>query len=129
MRRLEDPNTGRLIEDLQVPISDYYQEEAKQIAGLVGDGLYTPMHLLDGVHPISQDNLPEMYLNGNWRPSLTITGVDGIPPTAKAGNVIRASTTVKVSIRLPPTLDANKARAIIEPLLTTDVPYGAHVQL
>jgi len=85
------------------------------------------MHLLDGVHPISQDNLPEMYLNGNWRPSLTITGVDGIPPTAKAGNVIRASTTVKVSIRLPPTMDAEKAKAIIVPLMTTDVPYGAHV--
>jgi len=87
------------------------------------------MKLLEGVTPINLDNLPEMYLNGTWRPSLTITGVDGLPPTSKAGNVIRKSTTVKVSIRLPPTMDCDKAKEIVLSKLSGDAPYGAKVTL
>jgi len=109
IRRIEDPETGKVIDDLHVKIPDYFYEEAKTVAALSGDKLYSDFHLHDGVSPISKENLPELYLNGTWRPSVTITGVDGLPPTTKAGNVIWKSTTVKVSVRLPPTLDGAKA--------------------
>lgn len=79
--------------------------------------------------PISKEDVANMYLNGRWRPSLTIVGVDGLPPTTKAGNVIRKSTTVKVSIRLPPTMDTEKAREIILSKLSVDPPYGAKITI
>lgn len=88
IRRLEDPETGKVIDDFHVPIPDYFFEEAKQVAELVGDKLYSDFHLHEGVTPISKEDVANMYLNGRWRPSLTIVGVDGLPPTTKAGNVI-----------------------------------------
>lgn len=129
LKRLEDTETGKVIDDLHVEIPQYFFEEAKQVAALSGDKLFSDYHLLDGVSPISKDDLPNLYLNGTWRPSLTITGVDDIPPTTKAGNVIRKSTTVKVSVRLPPTLDGKKAEQIIKDKLSGDAPYGAKVTL
>jgi len=40
---------------------------------------------------------------------MSYIGIDGMPLTAEAGNVMRAETALKVSIRLPPTLDSKKA--------------------
>ncbi len=104
-----------------------FHEEAKFVSGLVGDDLWKNYHLLDSVSPLKKDDLADMYLNVNWRASLTVTGVDGLPPTSKAGNVLRKSTKVMVSIRLPPTVDSSKAFEICKEKLTTDVPYGAKV--
>lgn len=44
-----------------------------------------------------------------WYPQLACIGIDGIPSTEEAGNVMRVETVLKISIRLPPTLDSKKA--------------------
>ena len=49
-------------------------------------------------------------LNRTWRPQLAVTGIEGLPPPGNAGNVLLPFTTAKLSLRLPPTLDANAAR-------------------
>ncbi len=66
-------------------------------------------------------------LHRTWKPTLTVTGIDGLPPTDKAGNVLRPETTVKMSIRLPPTLDPKVAEEAVTRILTKDPPYGAQV--
>jgi len=66
-------------------------------------------------------------LNRTWRPSLAITGVEGIPPLQSAGNVLRPYTTVKISFRIPPRLDPAKATAALKAVLEKDPPYGAKV--
>lgn len=68
-----------------------------------------------------------MYLNNTWTANLSITGADGLPPVATAGNVVRASTSVRLSYRLPPSMDPKKATAAIKEKLTTDVPYNAKI--
>src|SRR3546814_20589506 len=60
------------------------------------------------MRPMS-DDLTELVLNRTWRPALSITGMDRIPPLASAGNVLRPQTAVKQSLRLPPTLDGQRA--------------------
>ena len=76
---------------------------------------------------MNHDNLPEMYLDNTWRANMSITGVGGMPDIGIAGNVIRASTSLKLSIRLPPSANpAECERKVIE-LLTTNVPYNAKV--
>ena len=129
--RLEDPQTGEVVKDLHVEIPDYFLEEAKQIAEHQGELLYKGFGTaIPTLEPINKENYAEMYLNGRWRPCLTVTGIDDIPPTTKAGNVIRKSTTVKISIRLPPLLNSDKAYEIIRDILLKDpIPYGAKVTI
>ena len=50
------------------------------------------------------------------------------PPTGRAGNVLRPSTTLKLSFRLPPTCDHEAALAAIEQALLADPPNGATVR-
>ena len=69
----------------------------------------------------------EQLLARTWHPTLSVTGADGIPPTAVAGNVLRPFTRLTLSFRLPPTVDPGAAMAAIERALTTDPPYGARV--
>jgi acetylornithine deacetylase/succinyl-diaminopimelate desuccinylase-like protein len=64
-----------------------------------------------------------------WQPSLEIVGIDGAPPPGEAGNVLRPSTAVKLSVRIPPTADAAVAAESLERRLTADPPYGAQVTL
>ena len=72
-------------------------------------------------------DLTELVLNRTWRPALSVTGVDGIPSLANAGNVLRPHTAVKLSLRLPPTLDPKKATEILQRVLTENPPYRAKV--
>jgi acetylornithine deacetylase/succinyl-diaminopimelate desuccinylase-like protein len=68
-------------------------------------------------------------LNRTWRPALSLTGIDGIPPLSSAGNVLRPHTAVKLSLRLPPTVDGKRAGELLQELLLRDPPNGAHVSL
>ncbi len=76
-------------------------------------------------YAIHDDGLKGMYLNNVWRPNLSITGIDGIPSIALAGNVLRSHTSVRLSMRLPPIFDPNEALKIMKQKMTTDVPYDA----
>jgi acetylornithine deacetylase/succinyl-diaminopimelate desuccinylase-like protein len=69
----------------------------------------------------------EALLNNTWRPALAVTGVDGIPALADAGNVLRPQTSLKLSLRLPPTADAARAGRRVKEVLEADPPYGARV--
>jgi acetylornithine deacetylase/succinyl-diaminopimelate desuccinylase-like protein len=50
-----------------------------------------------------------------------------MPPLANAGNVLRPYTAVKLSVRLPPGVDAAKAVSTLKTALEKDPPYGAKV--
>ncbi|MGH8124767.1 MAG: peptidase M20, partial [Rhodanobacteraceae bacterium] len=80
----------------------------------------------DGMRPATGDKV-ELILNRTWRPQLAITGAGGLPAISSAGNVLRPSTSLKLSLRLPPTVDAEQARGFVARLLEADPPYGARV--
>ena len=56
-----------------------------------------------------------------------VVGADGLPASIEAGAVLRPFTTLKLAIRLPPTVDAEVAGAAVARAFTTDTPYGAEV--
>jgi acetylornithine deacetylase/succinyl-diaminopimelate desuccinylase-like protein len=68
-----------------------------------------------------------MLLNRTWRPALSITGIDGVPSLSDAGNVLRPMTAAKISLRIPPGVDADHATASLKEILERDPPYGASV--
>ncbi|CDW83647.1 peptidase m20 [Stylonychia lemnae] len=127
LNRLDNCDTGRVTEDLQVPVPDFKQQEADSLSEKYGDKLFKKYNLNEGVQYINEDNIPELYLNKVWRPNLSITGAEGLPPIAAAGNVLRPKTTIRCSMRLCPAFDAHEAEKIITNKLTTDVPYNAKV--
>ena len=81
--------------------SDRY-EQAHFIAKEFGENLYQSYPWHNKMNSTSLNPLTA-YLNKCWKPTLTVTGCDGLPTLEKAGNVLRPFTTVKLSIRLPPT--------------------------
>merc|ERR1711903_329808 len=53
----------------------------------------------------------------------------GLPPISKSGNVVRSETGARISMRLPPTMDPQKAEKVIREKLTSDPPYNAEVKI
>ena len=76
---------------------------------------------------MDQDDVQQMYLNNTWRANVSITGADGLPPTAKGGNVIRQGTGVRVSMRLPPNAKSAEVHEAMRKKLTENVPYNCKV--
>jgi acetylornithine deacetylase/succinyl-diaminopimelate desuccinylase-like protein len=128
LSRLEDEASGTiLIEDLQVEIPGERLQQARRAAEVLGNDVFDKFPFLPGMVPMASD-LTEMILNRTWRPMLSVTGVDGMPPLSNAGNVLRPYTAVKLSLRLPPTLDPRRASDLLRQVLTRDPPYGATVE-
>ena len=126
--RLEDQATGTIrIDDLFVEIPAERVEQAHRVAEVLGDEVFDKFPFLSGMTPVARD-LTELVLNRTWRPALAITGVDGLPALGSAGNVLRPTTAVKVSLRLPPTLDGETAGRTLSRLLLDAPPYGARVE-
>ena len=78
------------------------------------------------VQPATRDPV-ELILNRTWRAALAVVGADGLPPIATAGNVQRPYTALKLSLRLPPSVNADDAAETLKQILETDVPYQANV--
>ena len=74
------------------------------------------------------ENNFERLLNRTWRPALSVTGADGLPPLASAGNVLRPHTSLKLSMRLPPTVNGDEATRRMKQTLEENPPQGAKVQ-
>jgi acetylornithine deacetylase/succinyl-diaminopimelate desuccinylase-like protein len=125
--RLEDERTGEiLVRECHVEVPPDRLAEVRAVAAVLGDELWDKFPYVVGMGPATQDPV-EALLNNTWRPSLAVTGADGMPPLADAGNVLRPHTSVKLSLRLPPTADATRAVARVKAALEADPPYGARV--
>jgi acetylornithine deacetylase/succinyl-diaminopimelate desuccinylase-like protein len=133
--RLEDSATGRLLPaqfHVEVPADRLRQAQAT--AALLGDELYKRFpwahHDCSGATlvtlPMTQDPL-QALLQRTWAPTLSVTGAEGLPAFKDAGNVLRPSTAFKLSLRLPPLVDAAQAVQDLKALLEDNAPYQAKV--
>ena len=128
LSRLEDEASGAIRPAAlyaQVPAERV--EQAKRAAAALGDNTYTKFPFAGGTGPMADDPT-ELVLNRTWRPQLALTGIEGLPQPGDAGNVLLPYTTAKLSLRLPPTLDAEAAGGTLKKLLEEDPPYGAQIE-
>ncbi|HEY1034345.1 MAG TPA: M20 family metallopeptidase [Pseudoxanthomonas sp.] len=129
LSRLEDEQTGRILpEGLQVEIPADRLAQAQEAARVLDTAVFDKFPFLPGMTPMA-DDLAQLVLNRTWRPALSVTGVEGMPPLSSAGNVLRPYTSVKLSLRLPPTLEGKQAGQLLKDLLEKDPPNGAQVSL
>ncbi len=133
--RLEDSATGRLLPGLfhcEVPAERLAQ--ARATANILGDEVYKrfPWAHYDcggatqSVLPTTTDPL-QALLNRTWMPTLSVTGAEGFPAMKDAGNVLRPYTAFKLSLRLPPLVEAATAVQALKTLLEDNAPYQAKV--
>ncbi len=133
--RLEDSATGRLLPasfHCEVPADRLIQ--AKATAAILGDEVYKrfPWAHYDCAGastfalPTTTDPV-QALLNRTWTPTLSVTGADGFPEMQNAGNVLRPYTAFKLSLRLPPLVDAGAAVQELKTLLEDNAPYQARV--
>jgi acetylornithine deacetylase/succinyl-diaminopimelate desuccinylase-like protein len=133
--RLEDSATGRLLPaafHCEVPPERLAQAQAT--AAILGDAVHQNFpwaHYDCGgdqrfALPTTTDPLQGL-LNRTWAPTLSVVGVDGFPDMKDAGNVLRPYTAFKLSLRLPPLVDAETAVQQLKSLLEDNAPYQAQV--
>ncbi len=130
--RLEDSATGRLLPasfHCEIPADRI--EQSRATAQILGDEVWKRFPWACGADggpalPTTTDPL-QALLNRTWKPTLSVTGADGLPELKNAGNVLRPYTTFKLSLRLPPLIDGNEAAAKLKALLEDNAPYNAKV--
>ncbi|MBT7950796.1 MAG: M20/M25/M40 family metallo-hydrolase [Gammaproteobacteria bacterium] len=125
--RIDEPHSGIVAaNEFNVQIPRQRIQQAEIAAEVLQEEVYAKFPFIDEAQPASAD-LVELVLNRTWRPALAVTGADGLPTIDNAGNVLRPLTSVKLSLRLPPTCDAKIATQKLKDLLENDPPYGAKV--
>jgi acetylornithine deacetylase/succinyl-diaminopimelate desuccinylase-like protein len=129
--RIEDSATGEiLLPELRVEPPAGARAAAEEMVRFEADAAGGPgpgLPVVDGLRLLGTDEA-DRALRVAWSGSVAVTGADGLPPTADAGNVLRPSTSVKLAVRLPPTCDAERAAGALARTLTADPPHGAEVE-
>ncbi|MDN4017690.1 M20/M25/M40 family metallo-hydrolase [Zwartia panacis] len=133
--RLEDSETGRLLpKSFHCEIPAERLAQAQATAEILGDAIYKRFpwahHDCGGSSlvalPTTLDPV-EALIRRTWKPTLSVTGAEGFPALKDAGNVLRPYTAFKLSLRLPPLIDAAAAVAELKKLLEDNAPYQAKV--
>jgi len=125
--RIEDAYTGRvLIESSHVEIPQDRRNEAKAMAEVTGYDPQSSFPFVAGARPTTNDPASAILAH-DWAPAMSYVAADGLPPLAAGGNVLRPRTSLKLSLRIPPTADSSAVREELTQMLTDDPPYGAKV--
>ena len=129
LSKLEDETTGEvLLDELHTKIPEHRIKETQTLVSILGDEVVKEFPWKNKMKPSTNDKV-EGVLRRTWKPALSIVGSDGLPSTANAGNVLRPYTTLQLSMRIPPMVDAQEAKSAIEKGLNENIPYDATVEL
>ncbi len=130
--RLEDAKTGELLPGsfhCEMPADRLAQ--ARATAEILGDEVWKRFPWAcgaDGTPALPTTTDPtQALINRTWKPTLSVTGAEGFPELKNAGNVLRPYTAFKLSLRLPPLVDGNRAAGELKALLEDNAPYNAKV--
>ena len=132
--RIDDSKTGHVIPTIMhSPIPAERVTQAQQAATILGDSIWKRFPWatccagpITFVQPTTKDPV-ELILNRTWRASLSVVGAAGLPLPENAGNVLRPYTELKLSLRLPPTVDAEAAATALKNTLENEPPHQAAV--
>lgn len=129
LSRIEDERTGEILlpaASASVPAAE--QAALQELAGELGRAVVDELPTVPGLELLGEGPA-DWLVRRAWAPALAVIGMDGVPSVADGGNVLRPSTTAKISLRLPPTVDATAAVTALVAVLTADPPHGARVRV
>ncbi|MEZ0470767.1 M20/M25/M40 family metallo-hydrolase [Luteimonas salinilitoris] len=123
LSRIEDPASGEIVPSFHVSIPEARTAQAARAGAALGADVHRQLPLHGATKPVA-DDAETLLLNRAWRPQLAVIGIDGLPGVASAAAVMQPATSLKLSLRLPPTLDPRAAARQLKALLESDPPYG-----
>jgi acetylornithine deacetylase/succinyl-diaminopimelate desuccinylase-like protein len=130
LSRLEDESSGDILppalyaKDFLGTRRDAAREAGKSLGRA---GMIDCFPFIGATQPVSDDNAL-LAENRWWKPQLEVIGATGLPPSQTAGNVLRPSTTLTLSLRLPPTVDKSEAEDCLRKVfLEKPAPHSAQV--
>ena len=127
LNRIEDEETGNIrLNDLIVDIPTDRDQQAQKAASVLSDEFLADLPFVSDAKAESS-SISELVLRRTWRAALSVVGCDGIPAIANAGNVTLPTLSAKLSLRLPPTCDAQQAALELKKVLERDPPYQAKI--
>jgi acetylornithine deacetylase/succinyl-diaminopimelate desuccinylase-like protein len=127
--RLEDATTGEVaVPGCQVEVPAGRLAEISQVAAEFGDDAVGHFPTLPGLELMGAEAQSRL-VRLTWRAALEVTGAAGLPAIEAAGNVLRPSSALKISLRIPPTADAAAVGQVLGEILTDRPPSGAAVSL
>lgn len=127
LSRIEDIETGRvLLPELWTEIPQERKDQIVTAASVLGPDWLARFPFVDGAKPVTADVAAAIQAH-TWEPALSVTGASGFPSSDRAGNVLRPFTELKLSMRLPPGVDAVAASEAMKVALESNPPYGAKV--
>ena len=127
--RIENSATGAIIDpafNCNIPAERQMQLEAA--ARLLAEKVTDNFPWASRTQPRHQ-SIAENLLAQAWQPQLAVIGAEGLPSLQEAGNVLRPETAVRLSIRIPPCVNPEKALSRLKEKLTENVPYNAEVSI
>jgi acetylornithine deacetylase/succinyl-diaminopimelate desuccinylase-like protein len=125
--RIEDPVTGDItLDTTRTEVPAHLRADAATVVGELGDVAGADLPAVPGL-AFDGDDPVDRLLRRSWGASLAVTGLDGAPSPAHAGNVLRPFTTARISLRLPPSADPAAVGDELRRVLTVDPPSGAAV--
>lgn len=129
LERIENAATGKvLLQSCYTTIPQEHKIQAHNIAKILGRKIYTEFPLLGNtVRPVTTKH-HELLLNRSWRPTISIIGAAGLPQIADAGSVLRPTTALQLSVRIPPLCAPAKIAQELQKTLEHHPPYGAKVK-
>lgn len=129
LSRIEDEYTGKIkIDEFYTEIPEYRKEDMEDCVNVLGEEIISVFPWFESMEPSTQ-NLTEALKKLTWEPTLSVVGVSGAPDVDNAGNVLRPYTEVKLSLRLPPTVDSKSAQEKLKTILLDNPPYNAKITL
>lgn len=129
LEKLEEASTGTIRDkNFWTKIPPHRLEQIQASAQLLGQKYVEVFPWLPGVHS-KHSSIVDNMLAQTWQPQLSVIGAAGLPSLQESGNVLRPGTALRLSIRIPPHVNAKKAIASLQKILCSDPPYGAHIGL
>lgn len=129
MDRIERASDGAIsLPEANVSIPPQIVAQARAAAAVLGTTTAAGFPFAGATRPMAEDP-SELILNRTWRPQLEVIGAAGMPTLEKAGNVLRPTTTLRLSLRLPPTARAAVVLKALRDALEANPPYGATVRI
>jgi acetylornithine deacetylase/succinyl-diaminopimelate desuccinylase-like protein len=128
LSRIEDEATGKMkLPELFVDVPQDRRTQARAAAEILGDEVFSELPFAGATRPMAADNT-DCILQKTWAPQLAITAMEGYPLPENGGNVLLPYSVAKLSLRVPPTADADAARAAVKRALEDTPPYAAEVR-
>lgn len=125
--RIEDPVTGEIkLKSIQAQVPQKHLDNAEKAAAVLKDEVVGAYPFLEGMNSMA-DTPAKALVQKAWNPTLSYTGINGLPDCSAAGNVLRPQTTVTLSFRCPPTVDPEAVAKELKEVVEADPPYGAKI--